>query len=112
AFESSSYQEPHRQIHESMNRRREEIIGPLREEALKRGIGLQLTPAGLVTVPIIRGRPATPEEFEQLPEPVRDRYLRSLEELREPTAAAIQELRRIERESRDAHVELDREVGE
>jgi lon-related putative ATP-dependent protease len=112
AFESSSYQERHRQIHESMNRRREEIIGPLREEALKRGIGLQLTPAGLVTVPIIRGRPATPEEFEQLPEPVRDRYLRSLEELREPTAAAIQELRRIERESRDAHVELDREVGE
>jgi lon-related putative ATP-dependent protease len=112
AFESSSYEERHRQLHDSLSRRREEVVGPLRQEALKRGLSLQLTPTGLLTVPIIRGQPATPDELAMLPEPVRDRYMRGMEEMREPIAEAIRQLRRIEREARDAHLELDREVGE
>jgi len=112
AFESASYQDRHREIHDMVNRRREEVIGPVREEALKRGIALQMTPAGLVTVPLVRGQPASPAEFERLPDVVRERYFEALEQLREPTAEAVRELRRIEREAREAHAQLDREVGE
>jgi hypothetical protein len=55
-------------------------LAQLRENAQARGIGLELTPGAVMTVPLRGTHPLTPAEFSRLPESVRGRYQSALEE--------------------------------
>ena len=68
AFESDTYARRRREATEPLEREQERSMQQLRDEALAGGIALELTPTGLVTVPLRDGHPITPADFAQLSE--------------------------------------------
>ena len=111
AFESESYHERRHSIAEEVGRRREEVLAELRSFAVQHGLALELTPAGLMTVPVVDNRPISPAEFSRLDPPQRRRFEQAIAEVEDRMPAAMNRLRQIEREGAEQVAELDREVA-
>jgi len=111
AFESETYAQRQHEVAEPFEREQESALAELRAAAQASGIALELTPSGIVTVPLRGGRPMTPPEFGQLPEPVRARYQSSIEQLGPQMQAFLTRMRGRQREARDRLRALEREVA-
>jgi hypothetical protein len=110
AFESETYTRRQREVTEPVEREQEIAMAELREHAQTGGIAVELTPAGVVTVPLRGGKPMTPQEFGQLPEPVRARYQAALEDLGPRIQSFLTKMRALQREARERLRALEREV--
>jgi lon-related putative ATP-dependent protease len=111
AFESDTYAHRRREATEPVEREQEVALAELREEASSAGIAVELTPAGLVTVPLRGEQPITPQEFGQLPESVRARYQAGLEELGPRMQGFLTKMRGLQGEARERLRALEREVA-
>ncbi len=112
AFESEQYQTRRRELAEELDKRGEEALAPLREFARDRGLAVELTPAGLATIPITHGHPVSPEQFQHLPDEQRREIVAHTEEVQARLPATVSRLADIQREGRSRLAELDREVSE
>jgi predicted ATP-dependent protease len=110
AFESESYQRRRAEVVEPFEHERRELLEQVRSFARSRGLDLELTPAGVVTIPLIEGRPATPQEFERLPEQTRRELAAAGHQVEQRMASVIPQLREIDSRVRDRVRALDREV--
>ncbi len=111
AFESENYQQRRRELDEELEKRGEEVLGELREYARRRGLALELTPAGVITVPLVDGRPVPPSEFRQLPDSVRRQFMEHNEDVKTRIPSAMSRIGEIQREGRERLLRLDREVA-
>ncbi|HEU4974912.1 MAG TPA: AAA family ATPase [Baekduia sp.] len=111
AFDSESYRTRHRAIHDDVDRRRTEVLTGLAQRAHHAGVEIELTPAGVMTVPVVAGRPLQPDEARAMPDVVRERYERAVAELGEPVDAAFAAVRELDRELDERHRELTHEVA-
>jgi len=111
AFESETYAKRRREVTEPLEREQEAALAELRHEAQAGGIAVELTPAGMVTVPLRGGRPMTPADFAQLPESVRTRYQTALEGLGPRIQAFLTRVRGLQSEARARLRSLEREVA-
>ena len=112
AFESERYGERRRQLGEELEKRGEEALAPLREFASERGLAVELTPAGVATIPVTHGHPLAPEQFRHLSEAERAKIVAATEEVQAKLPATVSRLADIQREGRRRIEELDREVAE
>ena len=111
AFESDTYARRQTELTEPIEREQEAALAELREHAKAGGIAFELTPTGVMTVPLRGGNPMTPVEFARLPEPVRDRYQAAIEELGPRVEAFLTEMRGRQREARRRLRGLEHEVA-
>ncbi|HSC04524.1 MAG TPA: AAA family ATPase [Solirubrobacteraceae bacterium] len=111
AFESETYTRRQHELTEPIEREQEAALTELREHAQTGGIAFELTPTGVMTVPLRGGHPMTPAEFAQLPENVRDRYQTAIEELGPRIEAFLTDMRGRQREARRQLRALEREVA-
>jgi lon-related putative ATP-dependent protease len=110
AFESESYQRRRAEVVEPFDHERQELLEQVRSFARSRGLNLEITPAGVVSIPLVHGRPVTPHEFEQLPEQTRRDLNAAGHEVEQRMAGVIPQLREIESHVRDRVHALDRDV--
>ena len=111
AFESEGYQRRRTLAVEELNRQRDAGIRKLREHALKLGIALEIHPPGVVTMPIVQGRPVTPQEFERLPEERKEAFRSAQRELEGDVTDLSSRLHRLDHEAAERISALDREVA-
>jgi predicted ATP-dependent protease len=111
AFESEEYERRRREILEALDRQRDELWSAAQEFAQQRGFALQATQAGVVSVPIVQGRPIAPEAFDLLPAPVREDLERRSQEIQARIADTLREVRRLEKQAAERLRQLDREVA-
>lgn len=111
AFESEEYDRRRRAIIDRLNQERERLWEGVQQFAQQLGFAVELTPAGVISVPVVQGRPLAPEEFERLPEPVREELERRNQRIQDRVADALREVRRLERETAERLRQLDREVA-
>ncbi|MCM8750478.1 AAA family ATPase [Thermomicrobiaceae bacterium CFH 74404] len=111
AFESDEYDRRRREIVDRLERQRGELWTAAQEFAQQRGFALEATPAGVVSVPVVQGRPITPEAFEVLPAPVREDLERRNQEIQARIADTLREVRRLEKQAAERLRQLDREVA-
>jgi predicted ATP-dependent protease len=111
AFDSESYADRRKALMEDLERAGEEVIGELRRFAGDRGFSLELTPAGIVTFPVVEGRPVSPQDFERLPDSIREGFTAGGKEIEERMPEMMRRIREIEREGRARIRQLDREVA-
>jgi predicted ATP-dependent protease len=110
-FESDSYARRQRELTEPLEREQEAALSELREEARAGGIAIELTPAGVMTVPLRGTHPMSPAEFADLPEPVRKRYQATIEGLEPRLQTLVSRMRTLQREARQALRGLERDVA-
>jgi lon-related putative ATP-dependent protease len=111
AFDSEDYEQRQQNALSEIQRRREQLNRELHSFAMERGFALQMTQAGIATIPIADGEPIPPEEFQQLPENVRKEYERNNQEIQRQISSTIREIRQLEKEAMDRIRQLEREVA-
>ena len=111
AFESEPHQARRRELATSLERERDDGLDKLKTSAMERDIALELTPGGVVTIPLIDGKPITRDEFVELPASAHERYQSALHEIEPEVREFLARLRALEEATRERMREIDREAG-
>ena len=111
AFESDSYARQQQELGQELDRQRSELLERMRTTAEGMGFALQLTPAGIVTAPMVDGKPIPAEAFEQLSAEQRQSIDEAGRELERGVREATLEMRALERELLRAAQEVDEQVA-
>ncbi len=111
AFESDEYRRRAGLVTSETDERRQATLSAFRAEAAVLGLGLEFTPAGILTLPIRDGRPIRADEFDQLSPEEREVYREHGHAIEERLPDVLARLRALEREARERTAALDREVA-
>ena len=111
AFDSDSYRSRHRAVHERFDAQRREILEQLQAVALRHDVGLELTPAGVASVPLVDGRPIAAEDFRALPPERQRAYQDAVAALEDDVSKAFVRVRALDRACAEEHRNLEREVA-
>ena len=71
-FENKSYQDQLSEIKSRYNDQKKALFDQLNQSALQRSIQINRTPAGFQTIPLVDGKPLSPEEYQKLPAELRE----------------------------------------
>ncbi len=108
AFASEAYERERTEVARRYEQQLGEVMQQLEAQAKSRGLMLQRTPTGIITIPVdLQGRPISQEVFEALPEAERVRITSRMKDLEEAMADAQRRARALEREGREALREFD-----
>ena len=111
AFESEDYRTRREAIESELQEEQEAAFQEVSDKANERGIGIIQTPTGIAFAPIRDGETLGPEEFNQLPEPERERLARETEEIGKELQAVMRQAPMRVREARRRVRDLDREIA-
>ncbi len=112
AFESDDYARRRHEIAVELGGRRDALTAELEHFAAEQGFAAETTPAGIVTIPIVKGKPITGEEFARLPPETQEAIEQRGAAIQERVAETLRGLRRLEKEANERVRELDREVAQ
>ena len=110
-FSSEEYEKRKVAVMKEVQEKSNEIMEALNEEAKKEGLAIVRTNAGYVTIPIINGRQITPEEFEILPDEVKEEKEEKTKKIQDRLFEALRQIRNMEKDAKKTLSELDRETA-
>ncbi len=110
AVDDEAHQARREQLKEQFEERQAKALEELGEEASGEGLALVRTPLGMVFAPAKDDNVLSPEEFQQLAEPERQRLQESIEKFKETLHKVMRRVPRWKREAREQLRELSREV--
>ncbi|MBC7234889.1 MAG: AAA family ATPase [Chloroflexi bacterium] len=111
AFESEHYEERRREIIMEMQRRQQALYEELERYLRERGFALIRTQMGLNIAPLIDGAPITGEEYQKLPQEVKERFESYRPQLQEAFDRTMRQARELDREARQAIEALNNDVA-
>jgi len=111
AFESEEYERRQREIAAETAAERQRAEDELTTFAAARLIALRSTPLGVVSVPLVDGKPITREQFEELPDEQREAIAKASSEVEERAAGFMRHVRHLEQEASRRQHELEHEVA-
>ncbi len=110
-FESEDYQRQRQEVINALQRERDKVLAELERRANEMGFAIIGTPAGPMPAPLLGNAIMTPEQFMQLPEPIKERIEENRRELLNEIQTVMRDLGKREREARQQLEELDRKVA-
>jgi lon-related putative ATP-dependent protease len=111
AFESEDYARRQRETVAPVADRRRALEDELKTFAFERGYGLNVTVAGVVTMPLHEGEPLTVEAFEALPAAERAAIRQAGKEIEERTSAFTHQVHVLEKEAAERLRQLEHDVA-
>ncbi len=110
-FDSEEFERQKSQILEELSRRQQEEISRFEDTARGERFAVLRSAGGMAVAPAPRGEPLTTEQYDALPEPVKQEIQARGAGLHEKMDATLRQLRQFEREARLAHEKLVRDVA-
>jgi predicted ATP-dependent protease len=111
AFESKEYEQSMNELVAQNQEQQQTLFSALSERARSEGFAIELTKVGVSLVPIVDGKPLSPEQIEALDEAVRREFDRRRARLQEPINSFLRQVRDVNRVSREQVNELNRRIG-
>jgi lon-related putative ATP-dependent protease len=111
AFDGENYAEQREATLGTFKQQKEDIFKQLGETAKKMGFGIQMAAMGIVTIPLIEGKPIGEKEFMKLDQEQREGINQKQGELQEIIEAAVRQTRDLDEEAQEALEQLDQEVA-
>jgi lon-related putative ATP-dependent protease len=111
AFEGEHYEQRRNTVLQRLEETRHRMLHELDQRAREMGFAVELTPAGILTVPLQNGRPMPAEQFQALPEVVRAAIEARGQELQQVINRVLGQIRRLEKQALEALRELDQEIA-
>ncbi len=111
AFASEEYAARRKKMAETFQQRRDEIFKALDRQAREAGFLIQVSPIGLMTIPVREGKPLSEEEFLTLTEEERDVIVEKQKPLQAELQTALRQAKSLDREATEAIRRLDQEVA-
>jgi len=111
AFESEDYARRREQALADVSTQRAKLIADLQAFAQERGFALEMTPAGLASIPLHNGQPMGQQVFEQLPPGTKAELQQRGQQVQAELGASMRQMRQIEKEAQERATALDREMA-
>ncbi len=111
AFESDEYAAKREETVQGFQRQKQELLSQMGEKSQKEGFLLQMSPMGLLIIPVMEGKPLSEEEFRALSPEVKEELLQKREGLQEELKRAMRQVRGLEKEANEELQKLDQEVA-
>jgi len=111
AFESEEYAKRRDETLKTLQGRRTDLVARINQRAQEQGFVIQMSPIGLLTIPVINGRPVPEEEFISLPEEVRAEVLRRRDALNTELRSVLRQVQDIERQGAEAVRNLNHDIA-
>jgi lon-related putative ATP-dependent protease len=110
-FESEEYAIKKETTIKTIEQERNELVAKLNRRAQEQGFMLQSTPIGLLTIPVVEGRPLSEEEFMSLSQEVRDEIQKRKEKLSADLRSAMRRLKGLESKINEELKKLNHDVA-
>lgn len=110
AFESEEYEARRTTTMSKFESERDKRLAEAQNEAAQLGFKVELTLAGIATVPTMGGHELQPDEFSRLPEGVRDDLQKKNEQLQTDIHQVLHQVREMEKKTKDEMQKLDKEI--
>ena len=110
AFESEDYIKRRDAIAHAFNAKREELFNKLNQIAHDNGFAIQMSPMGLLLIPIVSGKPLTEQEMLALSPKEKEMLGKKREEIQEQIKDAMAQMRNWDREGSEQVEKMDNEV--
>lgn len=111
AFESENYEKRRNDIIGNTQQERTKLFNDLQASAQELGLAIEMTQMGIVTVPIMHGRPLSREDFERLPQDQKDEIEKHSAQLQEAIQQNLTKAHKMEKEASERIEQLDREIA-
>ena len=111
AFASEEYVARHKEIGEMFQQQRDEIFKAIDRKAEEAGFLIQVSPIGLMTLPLVDGKPLQEEQFLALSDAVKEEISQRQKALRAELDTALRQAKGLEREATEAIRMLDQNVA-
>ncbi len=111
AFESDSYRERRNAAVADLEQRRQDVLARVRDDAARRQVAVELTPTGVMMIPLVDDHPVGPDELEHLPQETRDALTSAQHDIQAEIAELVRTFRQIDREAHERVRTLDRDVA-
>jgi lon-related putative ATP-dependent protease len=111
AFESEDYAKKRETAVSALDEQKAGLVTRMNTTAQKQGFVIQMSPAGLLIIPVVNGQPVPEEQFMSLPEEVRDEIAKKREALGTELRSTLRQLREIDISGAEAVEGLNREVA-
>lgn len=111
AFESENYEQHRKDLVKELEQRRQNVSQNMEAFARVRGFTIVQTPMGLLFAPLIDGKAATGEQFQQLPVEEQQAYEAKEPELRAEMEKTLREMKALGEEAANLLQNLDREIA-
>ncbi len=110
-FQSEDYAIRRDQTIKTIEDERKTLLTQLNKTAQEKGFILQSSPLGLLTIPLVKGRPVNDQEFVQLNPEMRDEIQKKREELDTDLRSAMRQLRELAAKATEAIKKLNHDVA-
>ena len=111
AFESEEYEKRKKLTLSVIEEEGNEITNQVNKLAGKANFLIQQSPVGLQLIPILKKHPISEEEFNQLPEKIREKIIVKRDELQEQLHTSFRKLRSLGKKADEAIHVLNREIS-
>lgn len=111
-FSSDDYGAKDREVHESYERKRQELMDRLQTEARRDGFIIQFSQVGMAIVPATsEGEPMTQENLQKLAEDEIEVLRKKSEMVQEKVKQTMKKIQQAEAEFKERHSKLEHEIG-
>lgn len=111
AFKSDDYAEKREETLKSVEEERKQLYEDLNKKAEAEGFALQITPTGILMIPVVDGKPLHEKDFLALPKEKRHEIQKKKEKLGDDLRAAVRQLRGLEGKANEALKKLNRSIA-
>ncbi|NLM46857.1 MAG: AAA family ATPase [Firmicutes bacterium] len=111
AFDADDYERQKAEHFRRFQEKRSQLLEQVAQMAEEQGFILKRASTGFVTVPLVDGREITNEEYEQLPEDVKENLERKSSELQLSALKIIRQVQAAEKEMKERIKELENRIG-
>ncbi|MEJ2747092.1 MAG: AAA family ATPase [Anaerolineae bacterium] len=112
AFASEAYKDAMEAVQHNFERQQNELLQGLQAKAAEKGLGLLNTPSGFAIVPLVDGRPISPEDYQQFPLEQRQAIEKERQTLGEELEDLLERFHAMGLEVRQQMQQINREVAQ
>lgn len=111
AFESEQYAALKEETLRGFQQQKQTLLENINQFARQEGFVIQPTPVGLLTIPVLDGKPLEEAEFLRLPDEQKEAIVARQKKVQEALESALRQARNIDRAAAEALQQLDQRVA-
>ncbi len=111
AFETKEYEEEKQKLTNIFQRDKNILFDELQEFAKTEEMQVQFTPTGIVTIPIVGGKPITQEDYTKLDDSFKEIIRKRKEVVENEISSVVKKVRKMDQEFMDKVKELEKKVA-
>lgn len=110
-FSSEDYESARKSLSKKFQEQRAALLDAFNEQAEQAGVMPQWSSTGFVGLPVVDGKPVTPEEYQKLDKEQKEGIEKKLLTVHDQAMEVVRRLQHIERDVREELKQLDEKVG-